>query len=310
MINYLKHSEIDKARWDDCILSSFNGNIYAYSWYLDIVHEEWEALVEGDYQRVMPLTVRKKYGITYFFQPFFTQQLGVFSVDILNPSIIDSFISMIPSHIKVVDINFNNLNKIDGEHYNISLNNNYLLDLISDYPKIVQSYSKNTKRNLKKGVKSNLTFMKGIKPEQVISLFRNNRGKEITKWNDSNYLILRRLMYMAIHKSMGFTCGVYTEYNELCCGAFFLKNNNQLTFLFSGANESARNLGALTFLIDTVIKRNSPGDRIFDFEGSNNENLARYYKGFGAKKSTYTTLKVNRLNSITKLLMKVYRLKS
>ncbi len=307
MIVYLKHTEIDKKKWDDCIRQSFNGNVYACSWYLDLVHEDWEALVEDDYQRVMPLTLKKKFGITYYYQPFFTQQFGVFSISILNPDIINEFINSIPQHVKLIDVNFNSFNKLNKGKYQLILNNNYLLDLINEYPKLASKYSNNTKRNLKKGLKSNLTFMKGVKPENVIRLFRSNRGSGISKWDDRNYIVIQRLMYSAIHKGMGFTCGVYTEHNELCAAAFFLKNNNRLIFLFSGSDEVARGNGAMTFLIDTVIRSNSPGGRILDFEGSNNENLARFYKGFGAKKTTYTRLKMNRLNYFMKTLLAMYK---
>lgn len=293
-------------KWDDCIKQSFNGNVYVCSWYLNLVHEGWGALVEDDYQRVMPLTLKKKFGITYYYQPFFTQQFGVFSKGILNPDIIDDFISKIPAHIKLVDINFNSFNKLSGEKHQIITNANYLLDLINEYPKLASKYSNNTKRNLKKGLKNNLTFMKGVKPENVISLFRSNRGAGVTKWTDRNYVVLRRIMYSAIHKGIGFTSGVYTEHNELCAAAFFLRNNNCLIFLFSGSDETARANGAMTFLIDTVIRNNSPGGRILDFEGSNNENLARFYKGFGAKRTTYTRLKINRLNYVVKIMLTVY----
>lgn len=307
MIVYLKHNEIDKTKWDDCIRQSFNGNAYVYSWYLDLVHEGWDALIEDDYQRVMPLTLKRKFGITYYSQPFFTQQFGVFSINILNPDIVESFINMIPSHIKVIDVNFNSFNRLDGDSHQVITNSNYLLDLINEYPKLVSRYSKNTKRNLKKGLKNTLTFMKGVSPENVISLFRNNKGADISKWTDKNYVILQRIMYSAIHKGMGVTFGVYTEHNELCAAAFFLKNNNRLIFLFSGSNDLARENGAMTFLIDTVIKNNSPGSRILDFEGSNNENLARFYKGFGAKKTSYQRLKVNRLNFVVKIMLAGYK---
>ena len=306
MIKYLKHNEIDKKKWDDCIRQSFNGNVYVCSWYLDLVHEDWDALVEDDYQRVMPLTLNKKFGITYYYQPFFTQQFGVFSISILNPDIIEEFINKIPGHVKLIDVNFNSFNKLNKGKYQLILNNNYLLDLINEYPKLASKYSNNTKRNLKKGLKNNLTFMKGVKPENVIRLFRSNRGVDINKWDDRNYIVIQRIMYSAIHKGMGFTCGVYTEHNELCAAAFFLKNNNRLIFLFSGSDEIARANGAMTFLIDTVIRSNSPGGKILDFEGSNNENLARFYKGFGAKKTTYTRLKMNRLNYILKFMLTVY----
>jgi len=307
LIEYLKNSQINKAKWDDCISQSFNGNIYVYSWYLDLVHEGWDALVEDDYQRVMPLTLRALHGITYYFQPFFTQQFGVFSKGILNPDIVDTFIKEIPSNVKVVDINLNSFNKLDDENYDIVLNANYLLDLIPDYQKIYSKYSTNTKRNLKKSLKNKLTFMKGVKPETIIKIFRDNKGADIKKWDDINYIVFQRIMYTAIHKGMGFTCGIYTEHNELCAAAFFINTGNRLTFLFSGTNELARTNGAMSLLIDTVIRTNSETSKILDFEGSNNQNLARFYKGFGAKKTTYTRLRINRLNIFLRILSNAYR---
>ncbi len=40
---------------------------------------QWDALVLDDYQAVMPLTWRSKFGIRYLYQPAFTQQTGIFS---------------------------------------------------------------------------------------------------------------------------------------------------------------------------------------------------------------------------------------
>jgi hypothetical protein len=79
MINYIKHKDVDTEKWDRCIEQSVNGIIYAFSWYLDIVCDEWDALVDDDYESVFPLVKRKKFGINYIYPPFFTQQLGLFS---------------------------------------------------------------------------------------------------------------------------------------------------------------------------------------------------------------------------------------
>jgi hypothetical protein len=47
-------------------------------WHLDRTAVVWDALVWGDYEFVMPLPVRKKWGIQYVYQPLFCQQLGIF----------------------------------------------------------------------------------------------------------------------------------------------------------------------------------------------------------------------------------------
>ena len=67
-ITYVKRDDIDTAKWDSCIARSVNGIVYAYSWYLDIVAENWDALIGDDYQAVFPLPHNVKYGISYIYQ--------------------------------------------------------------------------------------------------------------------------------------------------------------------------------------------------------------------------------------------------
>lgn len=308
MIKYLQHNEIDKEKWDNCIRESFNSIAYAASWYLDNVHEGWEALVEGDYERVMPLIGRKKFGVYYLFQPYFVQQLGVFSKSILTPDITKNFIESIPIKYQFIDIKLNSFNKLNDKTLETHPNKNFVLDLIHDYSKLYAKYSSNTKRNLKKSANSKLSLVKNIKPEAIITLFRENRGKKLAKWSGGHYLQLQKLIYTAIHNGKGITYGVFTEHNQLCAGAFFLSSSNRLIFLFSGADETSRENGAMFLLLDEVIKEYSPGNLVLDFEGSNDVSLARFYKGFGAKESSYLSLKINRLKFPYSILLKVHKL--
>ena len=296
MISYLTHNKIDKKKWDYAIKHAFNGNIYAFSWYLDLIHEDWEALVEDDYERVMPLTVGKKWGIGYVLQPFFAQQLGVFSTGILTGEHVINFIEKIPRKYPFVQINLNIHNHPDLQApYQLIRNRNHLLDLIHNYRKLYSHYSQNTKRNLKKSRKFKLSLSKNLNPALVVELFRNNKGKQIKQLKDENYQRLLRLMYASIHKGKAITYGVYTINNELCAAAFFLLENQHLIFLFSGSNQEARQNGAMTFLFDRVIEEFSGTQVVLDFEGSNNENLARFYHGFGSKEVYYNMLKYNLL---------------
>ncbi len=295
MIIKLKHSEINKKKWDICIENAFNGNAYAYSWYLDIVHPEWEAFVENDYERVMPLTGKTKWGFSYLFTPYFIQQLGIFSNSILNPEIIAGFLEKIPEYYSFAEYNLNVYNQPEELGFKLFPNKNYLLDLINQYSKTARKYSSNTKRNLKKALNNNLTLSKSVKPEELVTLFRKNRGKTIKNLKHFHYLRLQHLMYMAIHKGKGVIYGIYTANNELCASAFFLKGNNKLIFLFSGTNKIAREKQAMTFLIDSMIRKFSETQYILDFEGSNNENLARFYRGFGAHEVSYYRYYLNNL---------------
>src|SRR5436305_8276918 len=77
-IRYLEREQIDIDKWDRCIADAPNGLIYARSFYLNAMAENWTALVAGDYEYVMPLTWKSKAGFKYLYQPYFTKTLGVF----------------------------------------------------------------------------------------------------------------------------------------------------------------------------------------------------------------------------------------
>ncbi len=295
MIKYVEHNNIDKKRWDETIRHAFNGTVYACSWYLDVVHPYWDALIEDDYRQVMPLTIDEKWHIKYMLQPFFSQQLGVFSKTLLHPDKVIQFINAIPKDIKYIEINFNSFNKLEETNGTKIAHTNHLLDLINKYERTKTHYSTNLKRNLKKAAKANITLQKTLRPEEVVTLFRNNKGKQIKHWRNYHYLRLQHLMYMAIHKGKGVIYGAYSQNNTLLAGAFFIKSHNRLTFLFSGQSEEGKKVSALAFIIDSVIKQYSPGNYTLDFEGSDHEGLARFYKSFGAKQTHYYGLLINRL---------------
>ena len=78
-IAFLKNKEIDRGKWDRCIENSCNGTLYAMSWYLDAVAENWDALITGDYETVFLITYIKRLGINILYTPDCIQQLGIFS---------------------------------------------------------------------------------------------------------------------------------------------------------------------------------------------------------------------------------------
>lgn len=295
MIKYLTHDQIDPDKWDDCIEKSFNGLIYAKTWWLDLVAPTWEGLISDDYESVMPLVKGKKYGIHYLHQPPFTQQLGIFSKKVLSEHLVSEFIKAIPPKFKFAEINLNTFNKFSSDKELSFLWLNHELDLIEDYDDIAKNYATNLKRNLKKARSNKLTLVKSTKPEDIIQLFRENRGQDISQLKDEHYNLLNRLVYVAIYKGLATAYGVYSPTNDLCAGAIFIQSKKKAIFLFSGLNETGKQLNAMPWLIDCFIKEHSQKHLTLDFEGSNDPNLARFYKSFGSKEITYPHIKINKL---------------
>jgi len=307
MIRFLHHDNIDKSLWDDCIRNSLNGNLYAYSWYLDIVCPGWCALVDDNYRNVFPLPVSARAGIKYIMQPCFTQQLGLFYQSFSLEDKLSEFLNFIPSEFKYIDINLNTSNKLNNSVY-VSGMTNLELDLISEYHEITSCYQNNLRRNLKKAAQNKLTIIKHVRPEEIISLFRANKGQELKHLNNNQYAIIQRIAYESINKGICEIWGAYDEFNQLVAGIVWVNSHKKAILLFSALSETGKRLNAMPWLIDSFIKQNAGIPITLDFEGSNNAGLARFYSSFGAKKMIYQRYERNVLPAYLRIVLNIWRL--
>ncbi len=291
-IVHLEHKNINKYKWDNCIRHSFNGIVYAFSWYLDKVCDDWEALIHGDYELVMPLPQSVKYKTCFLTQPFYTQQLGIFSTKRLTQSTINEFIEAIPGKYKYVDINLNTYNNIDTEKFNTTQKITFELDLIESYPKIARKYSTNARRNLKKAIKNKVSIVNNISAIELLNLKKDN---SVVPYSEKILSVARKIISIGFIKHIGKIYGAFTQNNTLCAAAFFISSHNKAIYLIGSSTPEGKETGAMTLIIDKYIRDHAEKNLTLDFEGSNIESIARFFKGFGAKKCTYLNLKRNNL---------------
>ena len=296
MIRYLKHKEIDRERWDQALARSVNGRVYASSWYLDIVSPGWDALVDEDYLSIFPLTHRRKAGIRYLCQPFFTQQLGLFSGAHLTAGLLDEFLTAIPERFRFIEIHLNSLNKPDPAKYELVSRQNHELDLIISYENLLANYSQNTRRNILKAVESGVTIGRKVATDELITLFRENFGKKEGVLRFGDYVTLRKLIDQARGNNLGYLTGAYGRDGSLNAAAFFLKERSRIYYLFAASAPEARENGAMFMLVDQSVREHSMKPLTLDFEGGNDPGIGRFYKSFGAAATRYTLLRINRLS--------------
>lgn len=300
MIQYLPHTEIDRAKWDLCLEQAPNSFIYGYSWYLDEVSAGWEALVLDDYRAVMPLTQHKKYGIRYLSQPFFTQQLGIFSKQALSQGELAAFIEAIPAKFRFIEIHLNEHNQILDESIKIRKRKNYVLELNKSYEKIQKGYNSQAKRNLKQAKKNSLE-LKAIGQEEVILFYKQHKALSTKGVKETDYKRLLQLMQKAYDKGKLLCKGVYAKSGELLAAGAFLAHKNRLIFLLGNASDSGKETGAMTYLMDCLIFQFAGHQMLFDFEGSEIEGIARFFKSFGSEKRNYYKYKRNNLPWLLRL---------
>ncbi len=301
MIHYLSHNEIDQEKWDLCLEQASNSLIYGYSWYLNQVSPGWDALVYGDYHAVMPLTKKQKYFISYLYQPFFTQQLGVFAKAQLSQELLLDFVSNIPSKYRLIDISLNEQNYFLSEKYRLIKKKNFVLNLNKPYDKLLKDYNSQANRNLKKAKKQEVE-LKSISFKEVVIFYRMHKGEVTRNVSASDYANLESLLDMAWKRGKLFSKGVYSKSGELLACGSFLMQKGRIIFLLGTSSASGRDFGAMHFLMDNVIFQFANHKMLLDFEGSEIPGIARFYKSFGASKTHYFRLKKNRLPWILRLL--------
>jgi len=274
MTRYLDHKDIDKKKWDDCIEQSANRMPYALSWWLDAVCPEWKALISDDYRAVMPLTHGHKYGIDYLYQPYFTQQLGIFSANGLSGELVSEFTSKIPEKYRYIRIQFNTENRIDQKEFSLSFRKNFLLDLTPDAPELAASYHRNCRRNVQKAIHAGITVRPGPGATVFTHYIRRHLDKKLTGSMSGFYPALNRVTLASILNGTGEIKGAYSLTGELLAVGWFITTLGRCLFQVCASTPKGRQSKAMYLLVDHMIMKHAGTGLVFDFAGSNIPGIA------------------------------------
>lgn len=301
-IIYVPYERIEKEQWDACIDSAGNSLLYARSSYLDCMAEQWDALVLDDYKAVMPLTWRKKYGICYLYQPYFTACLGVFGKGI-DAALLDDFLQHIPAKFKYLDIYLNHGNFFQLKDFQLYERMNYVLALQEPYEKLFNDFRDNIKRNIKKSEKLNCVVRKDFPVEEVIRL-ATEQSRDFAKLGEHDFGKFKKLYHLLHAKQQAITYGVFSSTNELLASCVLFISRQRLYYILVGNHPNGKTIGASHTLINAIIKDHAGKNCLLDFEGSDIPSLAFFYSSFGAAEEKYPGLRFNRLPRLLRFLKK------
>ncbi len=303
-IIYIKHGEIDRVQWDACILDAANSLIYAQSSYLDALCQ-WDALVMGDYEAVMPLPRRKKMGIGYLYQPAFTQQLGVFSKNSVTDETISEFVAAAMSRFKFAEICLNYHNQRGTlKKVNLLQRVNYVLDLGFSYEFIYNNYSSSLKKKLSWIKKFECSYGPYKDFGEMIQLYRNLYGEKMKSVSAEDF---RRFVELCrkLNEDQKIICRVAkdTEGNILAA-LVLLHDGKRIYNIISCITESGKKVHANDFIYDSLFREFSGKPLLFDFEGSDMRGIADFYMKFSPIAQPYPFIKWNYLPAVLQLIKK------
>lgn len=291
----LNRTDIDPVLWDERIASSSVENIFCYSWYLDAVAENWAGLVSDNYETILPVPFTSKLGVKRFYQAPFTREYDIFGVDFSWDQALKtlsekmshfSFRNREPGILEQMDERVNQELMLNGEHES--------------------AYRSNAKRLIKKGIQF-FTFEIHNRPEVLIDLFQKTVAHKIEGIDEGSLVVLKKLMYTSIERGLGEMIVAKNDMGNVVAGAFFLKDKKRITYLKGAATDEAKKAGAMYALIHTAIERYSPDFKVLDFGGSDIENVATFYKKFGATDRKYYNYTLDKTPFWFKTLKKIKR---
>jgi hypothetical protein len=287
-IHYLRRKDIDTEKWDACIHL-----IYGKSYYLDhMTAGQWDALVKGDYEVVMPLTWKKKWGVRYLYQPPFTQQLGLFATDMIPPPLIDAFLKESGRHYKFAEIFLNYQNA----HPGLQPFTNFILDLHTSHGELTAGYGPSLPNDLKKAGRSSLQYTGDIDLLQTLSLYQQYCSPRLPHVKEEAYTRFQALCITLQQKGQLLLRGVRDSRQQLLATALLPRDKNRLYLVQSTVSVAGREKKANHFLLDRLIHEFAGQDLVLDFEGSEEPGIARFYRNFGSQDQPYYYYDHNKLS--------------
>lgn len=299
-IRYVTRHEIDTARWDGCIARAANSLLYGFHFYLDhMAAHQWDALILGDYEAVMPLTWRRKYGIKYLYQPPFTQQSGIFSARPLPADLIEAFLQTTCNHFRFAEIFLNYGNALPA----LEPHTNYILALDAPYPQLAANYEKDLVRSLRL-VAARPPLIYSSTPDLELALETNRQlyGARTPHVQAADYTAFAALCRYCRTRDQLVLRTAVTPGGEILSTALLLRDQNRLYLLQATTPAAGRQHEANHYLLDQLIREWAGSGLTLDFEGSELPGVAHFYANFGAIRQPYYYYWYNHLPWPIKLL--------
>jgi len=290
-ICHLTHKEIDYEKWDAAIDRAINGQCYAYSWYLNCVADNWDALVVDDYKYIMPLPWNAKWlGVKQIYQPIFTQQLGIFGKEIPSKEIINLFLKYLPTDFKYILTHLNEQNSIKTSNgFTINPRRNMLLNLSESHEVLHQRFRKSLRQRIRKGKRELHFAINQTSPEDLVAYYKKYLNHKIGL-TDSTYQKVLKLMQIALSLGKGNIYSAHFADGSFATGIFFAESHNRMVQLFGPSVPAGKKVNAKHFLLDAIIEHFAESERILDFEGSEIAPIAEFFRGFNPQEVFYYQL--------------------
>ncbi|MEQ1733187.1 MAG: hypothetical protein ABL940_05910 [Bacteroidia bacterium] len=293
-ITLIHNSKIDTIKWNALLDAETYDAVFGYTWYLNAVDADWQAVIVNDYEAVCAVCYGKVLTVKSLQNPVFTPQLGVYG----NKNYAKAITHYLNKLFKL--IRYSSAQHLEfNARQSVSSRVKQVLPMSGNYDVLHDGYSTNHKRNIKKAT-ATISLEDSDDVPAFAQIIKHNLKYEV--FTDANLDTMQRLINTALARNEGFIVNAYTTDYQLAATACFITQGNELLFLKGATLPIGRSLGAMHLLFDSVINTYCNTHQLLDFGGSNAATLAQFNKGFGAHDVTYYMYSKNFNRPLVKFL--------
>ncbi len=265
-IQLISREAIDTTKWNSCVHYATNGNIFGYKWYIDAVTKDWEALVEGDYESVLPLIWKKNWlGKKRLYVPTLIREAGIYSSNALSEKRVASFLKAIPATYKKWTIQVDQFTLLPKKQLiNIKQGKKQLIYMNKSYEQLSDRFTPVVHTQLDKARAADLRPAGSLKPESIVDFYKANDPN----YSKENYYAYLRIMYNLLHRGWGFISGVVDANKTLLAVNFFIFSHGRLVSYLPVVSKQGQAVGAMEFLMNLIFHTNANKQLILDFNGN------------------------------------------
>jgi len=275
-------------------------SLFSQGWWLDAVigADNWEvALVEkgGVIVATMPYVIKRRSFFLISTQPPLTQTLGPW-LQQSNAKYAKALgqqkdrLTALIEQLPKVDYFAQNWNYLQTNWlpfywsgFKQSTFYTYVIDNLTDHDLIWKGFTEKVRTDIKKSLnRFNLTMVEDPSIDDFIALNRKVFDRQNMKAPYSEQVI-RNLDKACCFNTARKIFIAVDEEGRHHAGVYIVWDRNSAYYLMGGGDPELRNSGATSLCLWEAIKFSSQVTKRFDFEGSNNEAIECFIRGFGAK---------------------------
>jgi Leu/Phe-tRNA-protein transferase len=256
------------------MVSNSGGSVFSTSSYLDATAQNWCVLVDDDYSKGIALPYTDRLGVKMIYTPVFLRYL-----EFLNGEFSQSELNLIQASFSIGELQ---VQSIDQSVFTEKKQ----FQLITSPAQF--QLNEQARRMIRKFDNSGLQWQETRDAEEIIALIEAELSAKVKSLNQSMNE-LKQLTQNLSQKGYLRSYIVRSE-EQIVGGIFFVEFNGRLLYLKSAFKEEAKKAGAMYAVLRSTIQSALEREMIFDFGGSNVENVRRFNMHFGASDVDYCSV--------------------